>query len=246
MSCQPRLRSLVDNWLFNNQTCLLCDERTDTRFALCTACELELPCLGDSCQRCALPLPMAGLTCGFCLKHPPAFESVHAPWVYGFPIDSLIIRFKHNSKWPYGRLLAELLGQSLRNHFDTGNDPPDVLLPVPLSVKRLRQRGYNQSSLLADWLSAHLNIPCREHWLLRPQDTTAQQTLDAKTRKRNLLQAFNLAPGVVVRGLHVALVDDVLTTGATAQSLARLLLKAGARRVDVYCLARTPKPDGPP
>ena len=246
MSCQPRLRSLVDNWLFNNQTCLLCDECTDTHLALCTACELELPWLGDSCQRCALPLPMPGLTCGFCLKHPPAFESVHAPWVYGFPIDSLIIRFKHNSKWPYGRLLAELLGQSLRNHFEAGNDPPDVLLPVPLSVKRLRQRGYNQSSMLADWLSAHLNIPCREHWLLRPQDTTAQQTHDAKTRKRNLLQAFNLAPGVVVRGLHVALVDDVLTTGATAQSLARLLLKAGARRVDVYCLARTPKPDGPP
>ena len=117
---------------------------------------------------------------------------------------------------------------------------------MPLSSKRLRQRGYNQAALLAQWLSAALNIPRHEHWLLRTQDTDAQQVLDAKNRKRNVLQAFRLAPGVQVTGLHLALVDDVLTTGATAQSLARLLVKAGARRVDVYCLARTPKPDGPP
>ena len=81
---------------------------------------------------------------------------------------------------------------------------------------------------------------------MRVLDTPAQQALDAKTRKRNLLQAFSLSPTAQVAGLHIALVDDVLTTGATAQSLARLLLKAGAQRVDVYCLARTPKPDGPP
>ena len=189
---------------------------------------------------------MAGLMCGHCIKQPPAFERVHAPWVYGFPVDSLIIRFKHHSKWPYGRLLAELLSKSLLDGFNSGDPRPDFLLPVPLSIKRLRQRGYNQATMLAQWLSTALNIPQREHWLLRIQDTAAQQALDAKTRKRNLLHAFSLAPGVQVGGLHLALVDDVLTTGATAQSLARLLIRAGARRVDVYCLARTPKPDGPP
>lgn len=245
MTCQPRHIGMVDKWLLFNQTCLLCDERTDTPLALCAACELELPWLGDSCQRCALPLPMAGLTCGLCLKHPPAFETVYAPWAYGFPIDSLINRFKHNSKWPYGRLLADILGQSLRDRFNTGDAKPDFLLPVPLSVKRLRQRGYNQAAMLADWLSTDLGIPGRDQWLLRHQDTASQQALGAKTRKRNVLQAFSLAPQLEVRGLHVALVDDVLTTGATAQSLALLLRKAGARQVDVYCLARTPKPDGP-
>ena len=246
MNCQPQWIKQVYIWLLNNQSCLLCDERCCTSRPLCVACELELPWLDDHCQRCALPLPMAGLTCGHCIKQPPAYQRVYAPWVYGFPVDSLIIRFKHHSKWPYGRLLAELLCQSLLDSFNSGNPQPDFLLPVPLSTARLRQRGYNQAAMLAQWLSSTLNIPRREHWLLRTQDTAAQQTLDAKARKRNLQQAFSLAPGLQVRGLHLALVDDVLTTGATAESLARLLIKAGARRVDVYCLARTPKPDGPP
>ena len=244
MNCQPLWIRLVYNWLLNNQSCLLCDERASPELALCVACELELPWLGDRCQRCALPLPMAGLICGHCIRQPPAFERVHAPWVYGFPIDSLIVRFKHHSKWPYGRLLAEILGQSLLDSFNSGEPRPDVLLPVPLSSKRLRERGYNQAGMLGDWLSKQLRLPCQPHWLLRTQDTAAQQGLDAKTRKRNLRHAFRLAPGVQVNGLHLALIDDVLTTGATAESLARLLLKGGARRVDVYCLARTPKPDG--
>ena len=93
---------------------------------------------------------------------------------------------------------------------------------------------------------AALAVHGYDDWLLRHQDTAAQQALDAKARKRNLLHAFSLAPQVEVRGLHLALVDDVLTTGATAQSLARLLRQAGARQVDVYCLARTPRPDAPP
>ena len=111
MNCQPLWVRLVYNWLLNSQTCLLCDEHAGPELALCVACELELPWLGDRCQRCALPLPMAGLVCGQCIRQPPAFERVHAPWVYGFPIDSLIVRFKHHSKWPYGRLLAEILGR---------------------------------------------------------------------------------------------------------------------------------------
>lgn len=245
MNCQPHWKRVVYKWLFNDQGCLLCDARTDTALALCTACEIELPWLNEHCQRCALPLPMSGLICGYCLKQPPAFERVHAPWFYGFPIDSLIIRFKHNSQWPYGRLLAELLSQSLLDHFNAGSQKPDVLLPVPLSTQRLRQRGYNQAAMIAGWLSGPLAIPCREQWLVRIQDTPAQQDLDAKTRKRNLLNAFTLSSDARVQGAHVALVDDVLTTGATAQSLALLLRKAGARRVDVYCLARTAKPEGP-
>ena len=245
MNCQPHWIRAVYKWLFNDQYCLLCDERTDTSLAVCTACEFELPWLNECCQQCALPLPKTDMSCGYCLKQPPAFERVHAPWFYGFPIDTLIVRFKHNSKWPYGRLLAELLGQSLLDHFNAGNQKPDFLLPVPLSIQRLRQRGYNQAAMLAGWLSQAVAIPCHEQWLVRIQDTPAQQELDAKTRKRNLLNAFCLASDARVQGAHVALVDDVLTTGATAQSLALLLRKAGARRVDVYCLARTAKSEGP-
>ncbi|MDX1724019.1 MAG: ComF family protein [Pseudomonas sp.] len=242
MRCQPDDRHKVYNWLKNKQACLLCDEPADSAHSLCDSCESELPWLGARCQVCALPLPHAGLTCGGCLRRPPRFDRVEAPWRYAFPIDSLITRFKHQAKWPLGRLLGELLSQHLQHAFDEGLAKPDLLLPVPLAERRQRQRGFNQAALLAQWLSEQLQLPVQQHWLQRLIDTPAQQQLDAATRKRNLRRAFALAPGSQVGDLHLVLVDDVLTTGATAESLARLLKQAGAARVDIYCLARTPKP----
>lgn len=242
MRCQPDEPLQVYNWLKNKQACLLCDEPADSANSLCVSCESELPWLGARCQVCALPLPHAGLTCGACLQRPPRFDRVEAPWRYAFPVDSLITRFKHQAKWPLGRLLGELLSQHLLHAFGEGLTRPDLLLPVPLAERRQRQRGFNQAALLAQWLSEQLHLPLQQHWLQRVIDTPAQQQLDAATRKRNLRRAFALAPKSQVSGLHLALVDDVLTTGATAESLARLLKKAGAARVDIYCLARTPKP----
>ena len=242
MRCQPNSPHQVYNWLKSKQNCLLCDEVADAELAICNSCEAELPWLGGHCQVCALPLPSQGLVCGACLKKPPSFSKVEVPWRYAFPIDSLITRFKHQAKWPLGRLLGELLSQHLQHAFDEGLPRPDLLLPVPLADKRQRQRGFNQAGLLAEWLSASLQLSLQAHWLQRVIDTPAQQQLDAATRKRNLRKAFALTPDSAVGGLHLALVDDVLTTGATAESLAHLLNKAGAARVDVYCLARTPKP----
>ncbi|MFL1503531.1 ComF family protein [Pseudomonas sp. O64] len=243
MHCQPRYKREVYIWLKNNQMCLICDEPTESADCVCNVCETELPWLLEHCEVCALPLPMDGLICGQCQKQPPAFKQVVAPWTYSFPVDTLISRFKHQSRWPLGHLLARLLGQHLQHRFDNAElSLPDCLLPVPMARKRLRQRGFNQALMLTRWLSEHLAIAHDEHLLLRPHETVAQQALDAKTRKRNLLAAFALAPDAQVQGRHLALVDDVLTTGATAHSLARLLMEAGARQVDVYCLARTPKP----
>jgi len=245
MRCQPRYKWPVYIWLKNKQSCLLCGEPTDTPQPICTPCESELPWLGYQCNVCALPLPMSGLRCGQCATRPPAFERVVAPWIYDFPVDTLVTRFKHQAKWPLGRLLGELLAQSIQHHFDEGLERPDALVPVPLAARRLRQRGFNQAALLARWLSKRVQIPCEENLLLRIQDTPAQQALDARARRRNLRQAFALVPDALLQNRHLALVDDVLTTGATAQTLARLLLDAGAARVDVYCLARTPKPGDP-
>jgi ComF family protein len=243
MHCQLNYKHEVYIWLKNNQTCLVCDEHTETAHSICSACETELPWLMDHCNVCALPLPMEGLICGQCQRQPPAFKQVIAPWTYSFPVDSLISRFKHQAKWPMGHLLAHLLGQFLQDRYENSElTRPDGLLPVPMARGRLRERGYNQASMLARWLSKSLAIPAEEHLLLRPHETVAQQDLDAKTRQRNLLQAFALSDPDQVKGRHLALVDDVLTTGATANSLARLLMNAGARQVDVYCLARTPKP----
>lgn len=242
MRCQPRYEGLVYICLNTVQICLLCDEPADAEMPICVACETDLPWLGEHCVTCALPLAAAGLTCGDCLLEPPAFEQVVVPWLYGFPVDSLITRFKHNAKWPFGHLLADVLGQYLQHRFDEDLPRPDVLLPVPLAGKRLRQRGFNQAAMLARWLSQSLDLPCEEQVLRRIKETGAQQDLDAKARKHNLRNAFEIMPDAQVQGRHLALVDDVLTTGATAQALARLLMNAGAARVDVYCLARTPKP----
>ncbi|MBK3466761.1 ComF family protein [Pseudomonas sp. MF6776] len=242
MRCQPRDKDQVYICLKNVQNCLLCDEPAEAEMPICVACEAEMPWLGEHCQTCALPLPEAGLTCDGCLLEPPAYEQVAVPWRYDFPVDSLITRFKHNAKWPFGHLLADVLSQYLQHRFDKDLPRPDALLPVPLAAKRLRQRGFNQAAMLARWLSRQLDLPCEENVVHRIQDTSAQQDLDAKARKRNLRNAFALTSDANVKGRHLALVDDVLTTGATAQALARLLMNAGAARVDVYCLARTPKP----
>jgi len=192
---------------------------------------------------CALPLPATGLTCGQCLRRAPAFSRVEAPLRYAFPVDALITRFKHQSNAPFGRLLAQLLARHLTHAFGEGLERPDILVPVPLSRQRERRRGFNQATLLANWLAKPLGLPVDNRLLRRVQDTPAQQDLDAATRKRNLRHAFAVADHARIEGRHLALVDDVLTTGATAQFIARELRRAGARRVDVYCLARTPAPE---
>lgn len=223
-------------------TCLLCAGRADTPHALCGACLDELPWLGAHCSRCALPLPASGLTCPRCLRRSPAFTRVEAAWRYGFPVDALITRFKHQQARPFGHLLAALCAEHLQHAHAEGLPRPELLLPVPLAGRRLRQRGFNQAALLAGWLGSALQLPVEERLLRRVQDTPAQQALGAAARWRNLQDAFALDAGSALAGRHLALVDDVLTTGATAEALARLLLQAGAARVDVYCLARTPAP----
>ncbi|MFL1583368.1 ComF family protein [Stutzerimonas stutzeri] len=232
---------MVYNWSIIEHRCLLCDERCEGQ-PLCSPCEADLPWLDGRCTVCAVPLPSRGLVCGECLKRPPSYDHVEVPWRFAFPVDALITRFKHQARWPYGRLLGERLAHHLEHAFAEGLPRPDLLLPVPLARRRLRQRGFNQAQMLADWLSRPLGIATDARVLERVLDTPAQQQLDAATRRRNLRQAFAIATAADIKGRHLALVDDVLTTGATAEALARLLKRAGAERVDVYCLARTPKP----
>jgi ComF family protein len=246
MDCQPSAINKVYIWSNINQRCSLCDESTDNPYPLCEPCERELPWLDERCEICALPLAMTGLECGTCRRKAPAFARVEAPWHYGFPIDTLITRFKHNAQWPLGRMLAEGLARWLLQAFADGLPRPQRLLPVPMAGQRLRKRGFNQAQMLGHWLAPLLQIRCDDRLLLRPYATRAQQELDAAARRQNLLSAFSLADKALVRGLHVAIVDDVMTTGATAQALALLLRRAGAVRVDVYCLARTAKPDERP
>ena len=242
MSCQPSHVKQVYHWLKNKQSCLLCDATSHRLLALCEDCEAELPWLGQHCQQCALPLPNQQALCADCTDKPPLFSKVITPLQFSFPVDTLISRFKYQQRWPYGQLLSALLVQYLNYYFDEGGQRPDLILAVPLAKRRQRQRGYNQAQMICDWLRQSLNLDNPSQLLVRTRETTIQQGLSAKARRDNLHNAFALIQPEQVRNKHIALIDDVLTTGTTCSIISGLLLKHGAARVDVYCLARTGKP----
>jgi ComF family protein len=213
--------------------CLVCAEAGADGLDLCADCRAELPWNRDACRRCALPLA-PGTDCRRCLLSPPPWQRAQAAFRYGFPLDRLLPRFKFEGDLAAGALLATLLQWSL--------DPerrPQALLPVPLHRARLRQRGYDQALELARALAREARVPLLPDRLRRVRRTRAQTELGAAERRRNVLGAFALAPGPPLPA-HVALVDDVLTTGATAGECAQVLLAAGVERVEVWAVAVAP------
>jgi len=215
-------------------TCLVCTEPAAAGRDLCAACTAGLPWLDSACRRCALPLPAAesaGTLCGACRQARAPLQQVHAALLYTAPVDGLLRRFKFHHDLAAGRLLAQLMGERL-----AAADPPQALVPVPLHRSRLRQRGYDQALELARPLARHLQLPLLAG-LRRVRATAAQSELDAATRRRNLRAAF-VAAGPLPP--HVALVDDVMTTGATLHAAARALRRAGVTRVDAWVCARVP------
>lgn len=246
MSCQPDILNKVYHWLKIKQSCLLCDAPSHQLIALCDDCEAELPWLGWHCSQCALPMPDQQALCADCTHNPPFFSKVVTPLQFTFPVDTLISRFKYQQNWPYGQLLSTLLLQYLNYYFDEGGQRPDLILAVPLAKRRQRQRGYNQAQMICDWLSKALDLDNPKQLLRRTRETISQQGLTAKQRRDNLHNAFALSEPQRVKNKHIVLVDDVLTTGTTCSIISALLLKHGAARVDVYCLARTGKPQTKP
>lgn len=229
----------VDGWLRQlgrgllTPRCLICGDVGANGLDLCRNCRLRLPHQQAACTACALPLPAPG-TCGACLRRPPPLSHVHAAFLYAFPVDRLVPRLKFHQDLTCGRLLAELLLESLHAH---ATPRPQALVPVPLHRLRLRERGYDQALELARPLARQLHLPLRADALVRVQATRAQSELDAGGRQRNLRHAF-IAQAPLPD--HVALIDDVMTTGATLHAAAHALRKAGVQRVDAWVCARVP------
>ena len=212
--------------------CLACGEDGDDGLDLCAACLAAMPVNRSACLRCALPLASPG-TCGRCLRQPPPLHTVHAAFAYAAPLDRLLPRYKFHQDLAAGHLLAQLMA-----HAFAGRERPQALVPVPLHRARLRQRGYDQALELARPLASTLRLPLRTDVLRRVRATPAQSQLDATARRRNLRGAFQVAGGPLPA--HVALVDDVMTTGATLHAAAKALRRAGVDRVDAWVCARTP------
>lgn len=222
------------------QYCLLCQLRSHSPLPLCADCFTCLQGNNHGCERCALPLGSeAGGLCSQCAAQPPAFDSVIAPLVYEPHIALLISRWKFQRERRLTRLLALLWQAWVIPPMDR-----DLLLPVPLHWRRLLWRGFNQAALLGLAIRAREpqlgSLPLRTDILQRRRATPAQARLNAQQRSANLQAAFRVRGDV--RGLRIAVIDDVMTTGATADAIARALKAAGAADVQLWCLARTPAP----
>lgn len=211
--------------------------------ALCADCVARFAAPLPRCGRCGLRMGLASPACGACLRTPPPFEHTVCVADYGFPWDRLVADFKFHGRAELAGMLAALLHAACRLAAtrQPATDAVTLVLPVPLSAGRLAERGYNQAWELARRVAALANLPARPDLLLRPWETAHQADLDRAARQRNLRSAFMVDPRLrsVLAGQRVALVDDVMTTGATAREAAAALLRAGAAAVDVWVVART-------
>jgi ComF family protein len=209
------------------QSCFFCaDAVTET---VCAPCAADLPALAEqACPRCALASANAEL-CGRCLKKPPVWERLVAQWRYDFPLDTALVSAKYHHAFAIYRWAAA--ERKLWPFTRTA-----TLIPVPLAPLRLQARGYNQAQLIARELAARFDLKTDADAVIRLRETEVQQRLNWIERRRNLRGAFAATRSLA--GESVVLIDDVLTTGATLNELARALLAAGAMRVDAFVLAR--------
>ncbi len=214
--------------------CVLCGQPCGS-ICICAACRVDLPWTALHCKQCGLPLasPKDDI-CGQCIRHTPPFTRTVCPLQYQFPADSLVQAFKFKRQLAAGRVLSHLMCeyvtcQQVRH--------PDMLVPVPLHNFRMIKRGFNQASELGAYISRVLDIPLLTTALRRHRNTKAQSGLSRKQRRKNVRGAFYWH-GLITPGRHVVLIDDVMTTGTTVTECARILKKAGAKRIDVWAAAR--------
>jgi ComF family protein len=230
-----RLNRAIDNCLdfarkFGSQPCLLCGAGSQSG-PLCPGCLADLPVLPEArCPQCALPTPH-GETCGACLRRPPAFTQCESVYLYAHPLDSLVHALKYRGELAVARFFAERLAGRIRP-----KPLPKFIIPMPLHPNRLRERGFNQATLIAGHLGRLLDLQTLNHACRRVRDTPPQVELPLDARRKNLRAAF--ACDMDLTGRAIALVDDVMTTGASLDELARTAKRAGAAEIHVWTPAR--------
>lgn len=218
--------------------CLLCNTISQLDKDICQHCWLSLPWLLSSCAQCGRALDIAHtqpLTCGECLKKPPSYDTTIAPLIYQDAIIGLVTKLKFYHNLPAARLFAELIANRALAHY-LPKELPTLLIPIPLHSKRLRRRGYNQATLIAKHLGKLTKIPVNQYLCTRIRHTPPQSKKSAISRRSNLLGAFKMNKSCADQ--HVAIIDDVMTTGSTVGTLSQLLKQQGVERVSVWCVAR--------
>ena len=232
---------MIDRWLeiihksFYPPICLICGGPGQAHLDLCIGCAASLPYHCAGCGICGVRLPDRAKTglCGKCSAKKPCYDTTRSLFVYLEPVRYLIRSLKFQSNYSCARLLGQMMGEYLRS---CGPLSPDLILPVPLHRNRLRERGFNQSIELARPVSKALGIPMGLGVCIRSRETAPQSNLDSKRRKKNLQGAFSVtAP---IENKQVAIFDDIVTTGATVDEMAKTLKACGVERIEVWSIAR--------
>ncbi len=227
----------LEQWLFPF-ICCFCESYTNNNQDLCDICKSVLPWVSDRCFKCGLSL-MPGvdsIDCQRCRELPPKFDRLCALFNYQPPITKLIMGLKFGKKLAYGRVMGELLAEQLESRWYQNLTLPEAIIPVPLHIDRFRKRGFNQALELLWPVHKKTNIPILVDTCVRIRKTTAQAQLDKSRRKRNLKSAFQIVKPILFE--HVAIMDDVVTTGSTVNALTHMLKEAGVIMVDVWCICR--------
>jgi ComF family protein len=234
-ACGSLLRALVPS------ACALCGEPCTG--VVCAPCQRDSVQSGCRCPRCANPVApveaAATRECGACLAGRPAFDATVAAADYAAPLDQLLLQLKFGARLQLAPWFAQLLRDAILHQAGPQARLPDLIAPVPLGSKRLAERGFNQALEVARPLSRMLGVPLSAQLASRVIETAPQSSVAPALRAANVRAAFAVAPGSLT-GLHVALVDDVMTSGRTLDALARACKGAGAARVSNYVVARTP------
>ena len=229
--------NFIQSFIFP-QACIQCRQLTHRLTALCHDCEQQLRFNQQCCGICAAPISQAkGLVCATCQADKPAYHSSRIPLVYSEPVNHWIRDFKFHNNLVKGKVLAELFLTGLQH---TNTRAIDCLIPVPLHPSRIRQRGYNQALWLANQIGRHTGIPVDNRLVSRNRKTPPQHSLQHKQRLTNLNKAFELTRQCQYD--KVVIVDDVVTTGSTANEIARLLATQAIRHIEVWAIARTANP----
>ena len=226
---------LTNICLHIKQNCILCDSQTASQ-PICSDCLSDLPQPSNPCLCCAIDLPVTSKYqyCKDCITKPPHYKHTIAAFNYQFPINLIIPLIKHEQHKIHLQWLADSLAITIKQH--PRYNLPQALIPVPISKFKRFKKGYNQTEILANYLSNSLNIKIESQLVTKTRDTTAQAQLNAKARKKNLHAAFSVNDN---NYKHLAIVDDVMTTGATAAEIAKALKASGVEQVDLWVLART-------
>ena len=217
--------------------CVLCRRPSRRAIDLCSSCEQAFTCNEQACRVCAAPLvaPGAEPVCGRCIATPPPWTRTLAPFTFAQPLTGVIEGLKSGNGLRQARILGALLSASAEAVY-APSELPEALVPVPLTRRRLRQRGFNQAALLARSTARRLGLPSLSGHLARVRNTPPQRSLPRSARLTNVRAAFAVKRPTTYR--RIALVDDVSTTGATARAASTALLAGGAEEVHVWVAAK--------